>query len=58
MIDRDRLIELIDGACWSARADYGHDDNGLEDYDTGEDLDCHPQAVEFADIILSELEEL
>jgi hypothetical protein len=57
VIDRERLIGLIDDACWDARG-YGHEDNGLQDYDTGEDIDIHPEAILAADIILKELKEL
>jgi len=46
------LIDLVDGAMWEARGQYGHDDNGLQDWDTGDALDTHPEAVKYADRIL------
>lgn len=49
MIDRERLIGLIDDACWDARG------YGPENYDT---FDIHPEAVLAADVILKELSEL
>lgn len=50
-MNREELIELIDTAMWDARS-YGHDDNGLQDWDTGEDIDTHPEAAGYADMIL------
>lgn len=56
IITRDRLVEIIDAACWQARKTFGHDDNGLTDvYGDGEsELEAHPSAIEAAETIIKE----
>jgi hypothetical protein len=51
-MNRQELIDMIDSAMWNARG-YGHSDNGLQDYDTSEYIDTHPEAEIYADAILA-----
>lgn len=46
------VVSAVDSAIWSARDEFGHGDNFLEDGE-GNYLDFHPQALAAADDIVA-----